>query len=133
MDRVTKERIIDLRAGGMKYAAIARLLNIPVTTIKSFAYKYQDQIEARYEVRQGKRCPHCGNPIPATKYRPRRFCSDECRQNYWKAHQSERHRPTCVNITCPVCQKTFRDYPKHGRKYCSHACYIAARYGGSGA
>lgn len=131
MDRITKERIIDLRANGMKYAAIARLLDILVTTIKSFAYRHQKKIDAAYEAKRGKRCPHCGKLIPAAKYRPRRYCSDECRQKYWATHQSEIHHPNWVDLTRSVCQKTFQDYPKRGRKYCSHACYITARYGGT--
>ncbi len=31
---------------------------------------------------------------------------------------------------CPRCGSTFRAYRNRNRKYCSHECYIADRFGG---
>jgi hypothetical protein len=33
-------------------------------------------------------------------------------------------------MVCQHCGKPFTDYANRHRKYCSHPCYIAARYGG---
>ena len=37
---------------------------------------------------------------------------------------------SAVDMTCPVCHRHFHDYAQRHRKYCNHACYIAARYHG---
>ena len=33
---------------------------------------------------------------------------------------------------CPVCKKEFSVYGNANRKYCSHQCYVAGRFGGVG-
>jgi endogenous inhibitor of DNA gyrase (YacG/DUF329 family) len=42
-----------------------------------------------------------------------------------------RHRNTC-RVTCAHCGTDFESYSWAARKYCSHACYILARFGQSG-
>ena len=110
---MTKEqkRLIDqYRQSGMKYSEIARTIGLPETTVKSYCYR--------------------GKPIVSGKFRPRRFCSDACRNKYWLTHHEAAASRAGKKVICQHCGKPFTDYANRHRKYCSHPCYIAARYGG---
>lgn len=121
MTDAQKREILALKKNGVKYAEIAARLCLPLTTVKSFCYRHG-------EVPAMPVCPQCGKEIVESKFKPRRFCSDTCRVEYWMEHSDQINRQSAVESTCPVCQKIFRDYAQRHRKYCSHTCYIAARY-----
>lgn len=55
----------------------------------------------------------------------RRFCSDTCRMKWWNKHPKA-DMPYTANCAC--CGKEIQMRRKGERKYCSHRCYIAARY-----
>ena len=124
-----KRQISSYRAQGKKYAEIARIMDMPVTTVKSYCHKYLTEDKKR-TIPAEPVCPQCGKPIQKSKYRPRRFCSDTCRNDYWREHQSEINRASAIVTLCQCCHKPITDYANHARKYCSHKCYIAGRYGG---
>lgn len=119
-----KSRIDAYRLSGKKYVEIARLMNLPETTVKSYCYRKPLPASGPAV------CPQCGKALPESRFRPRRFCSDECRNRYWYSHQEVHDRSTVVQAFCEHCGKPFMDYPQRHRKFCSHPCYIAARYGG---
>ena len=53
-------------------------------------------------------CPTCGQEIEIDKSghtlgRPRKFCSDACRQKFWKAHPKVEVWASYEQKTCPVC------------------------------
>lgn len=123
-----KQTLRTLRLSGLTFAEIAARTGMPVSTIKSYCYRHP--VTAEPEIPTISGCPQCGAEIPKTKFRPRKFCSDACRQKYWNTHPEQLARKTIVSITCKQCGKPFVDYPGRGRKFCCHACYIAARYGG---
>ena len=123
-----KHLIDQYRQSGMKYSEIARTIGLPETTVKSYCYRNPISVPAPKS--NEPICPQCGKPIVSGKYRPRRFCSDACRNKYWLAHHDAAACPTAVKATCQHCRKPFTDYANRHRKYCSHPCYIAARYGG---
>lgn len=80
MNSQRKAQIEKCRHAGMGFMDIARQLNIPVTTIKSYCYRHplsDIAVEGN-----GTLCPQCGMPVPKMKYKPRRFCSDTCRVQY---------------------------------------------------
>ena len=62
--------------------------------------------------------------------RPKKFCSDKCRREWWKAHPEKLHRKDTAiyTMTCARCGKEFTSYGNKNRKYCSHDCYIKARF-----
>ena len=121
-----KHLIDQYRQSGMKYSEIARTIGLPETTVKSYCYR--NPISVPVPKSNEPICPQCGKPIVSGKYRPRRFCSDACRNKYWLDDAAA--CPTAVKATCQHCGKPFTDYANRHRKYCSHPCYIAARYGG---
>jgi len=76
-------------------------------------------------------CRECGKPLVQIEGMKRRvFCSKDCRVKWWKKHPEQLNRKAVYQFTCPHCGKPFSAYGNSKRKYCSHACYIAARFGG---
>ena len=117
-----KAKIEQLRHSGMGYMKIAQELNLPVNTVKSYCYRnpigYVSSVTAV--------CKHCGKPMESNANRPeKKFCSDVCRMKWWTCHHNElQHHKTLI---CVHCGKSF--YGKPNRKYCSHQCYTAERFG----
>ncbi len=112
--------IISRREKGDAISSIAKDLGLNVNTVKSFCRRQKITIQGMDE----KFCLHCDRRLP--KYqsgRPRRFCSDACRQAYWNI----REKRYLTEHTCPNCGKTFM--ARKSRKYCSHNCYIKDRFG----
>lgn len=75
-------------------------------------------------------CKLCGETLVNTPgHRQKTFCSAFCQRKYWRQNRSLMRHPSFITTTCPNCGHTFSDYAGHKRKYCSHTCYIKARYG----
>ena len=128
-----EKKIIDnLRAQGLGYRKIAGQIGVSENTVKSYlrtvTKKAAEPVERNTD---GHKCLYCGNPIaqhPGRKLK--KFCSDACRNKWWKEHQDLVRRGANYNFTCPVCGKEFTAYGNENRKYCCHACYIKDRFGG---
>ena len=74
-------------------------------------------------------CRNCGRPLPQyPKRKQRKFCSEACRRAWWKLHPELIHKAAFYPATCAHCGQEFQSYGNRKRKYCSHACYIAARF-----
>lgn len=144
MDGLQKEQIKTLRTDGYGYKKIAEILDISENTVKSFCRRNgltagqaaANDMAGTPETSSAEsenRCRECGKRIYNTPgHRQRKFCSPECRTAFWKKNQRLINRKSGVEMNCLVCGKTFTDYPRNKRKYCSHACYIAGRYKGGG-
>ena len=120
--------IAALRADGMGYGAIAKQVGISANTVKSFC--------RRRTARSGKPeagthlCLCCGEPVPQIAGRKeKKFCSDKCRNKWWNAHLQQVNRKAIRDAVCQHCGKNFSVYGSAARKYCSHECYIAHRFG----
>lgn len=115
-----KKTIINLRSKGMSYKEIANIIEIPKEAVRSFC---------RNHIAKGEYCPQCGNPVTQVSGRKRmRFCSAECRQAWWNAHPEAVRQKAIYSYVCVGCGCPFTAYGNAHRKYCSHACYIQARY-----
>ena len=128
MNILQKAQIERMRASGIGFKEISQRTSIPVSTIKSFCYRHAVQDTSAEP--EGAFCPQCGQPVPKMHFKPRRFCSDACRVQYWRQHPEEMKNHSTVECRCQQCGNPFYDYAGRGRKYCSHPCYIDARYGG---
>lgn len=121
MTNLQKDQIIAMREQKVTYATISETLGIPVSTIKTFCRR-NSMTTARTQSKPC--CKNCGGELTNTpKARPRLFCSDQCRQNWWNKHRRERVSTKIVPHTCPTCGKVFADYSGAHRKYCSQECY----------
>ena len=115
--------IFTMRRQGHTYAEIAATLQVSINTVKSF-YRRQNTIEFGV----GNACKNCGKPITVKeKCKPRQFCSDTCRISWWRQHTKS--KKTVYHLICEACGKEFTCNGNRKQRYCSHACYITARFG----
>lgn len=136
MTHEQKSQIVALRAQGLGYKKVAQMLSLSVNTVKSYCKRSQASEpgtqSSNVTINNGY-CRQCGKPLTQPKGKKRiSFCSDTCRQQWWKTHPEKVHRrPTAMySYICPACGNPFSAYGNSHRKYCCHACYVADRYGG---
>lgn len=123
MNDTQKAKIEKLRREGLGYMKIAKELNLPVNTLKSYI--------RRHPLGDDHLCLNCGKPVKQNKGRKeKKFCSDECRLHWWNAHRDLVKHKNEETIVCAYCHKPFTVYGKNHRKYCSFECYLAERFGG---
>lgn len=122
-----KHQILLLRKEGYGYTRIAGELGISQNTVKSYCRRNR-LTEREPESTTLHTCLQCGASIKQNEKRKlKKFCSDKCRMQWWNSHRSEvSHTTTYV---CANCHTEFKAYG--ARKYCSHSCYIHARFGGN--
>ena len=124
-----KVQIVQMRKRGLGYAEIARSLGLSVNTVKSYCRRNGLKATVQKEKNHPKDvCRQCGRVLKHTPGRKRkRFCSDTCRLHWW--HEHRELSQNARTIVCASCGKVF--VTDRAQKYCSHACYIHARFGGA--
>jgi endogenous inhibitor of DNA gyrase (YacG/DUF329 family) len=116
-----KNKILALRRQGLTYRQIGLELGLSMNTVKSFCRRE----EAKKAV-----CKNCGKAlIQRHGQKPRTFCDDYCRENWWGRHRDQMERKAFYPIECAHCGKRFDSYGNKYRKYCCHRCYIEERFG----
>lgn len=119
-----KTRIRELRQNGVSYTTIAEMISLNRETIKSYCRK------VGMCTPKGDICRNCGvHLIQNPKARKKVFCSSECRLAWWQKNPYPSLNNAKYTHICPHCGKAFARY-NSGATYCSHACYIAERFGG---
>jgi len=135
---MTKEqgvRITELRKAGCGYATIAKATGLTKDNVKAYCRTHglagvKSKSNARVELGQGF-CLSCGKPLVQVPRRKKaKFCSAACRQQWWNTHPEQVNKKAVYDFTCAYCGKAFTAYGNAGRKYCSHNCYISARFKG---
>ena len=124
-ERLTVDRY---RRSGIGYKKISQLTGISENTIKSYCKRngMGGAIAGNRDI-----CPSCGKELIQMRGRkPKKFCSDHCRNKWWNSHLDLVNRKTIYEYVCPYCHKPFTVYGNAHRKYCSHECYIKDRFGG---
>ena len=136
MNEKEKEQVIKLRAVGKGYRAISKTLGISANTIKSFCRRKNINSDTACKLLEMTSiettfCDNCGREIKQIpKRRKRRFCCDECRNQWWNSHLDQVKRQAYYRFKCAHCGRVFQVYGDRRRKYCSYECYIAARFKG---
>ena len=139
---IDQRKMIDsFRSQGMGYKRIAAKLGISENTVKSYLRRNtqpgetvpaQVLAQATKPATDTHICWQCGKPVAQNPGRKeKKFCSNACRFAWWNAHQDLVKRKSVYHFTCPTCGREFTAYGKANRKYCSHVCYIQARFGGA--
>ena len=122
---MTKQEISMLnlmRTKGKTAAEIALELRISVNTVRSYIRRHPPDETAQ------SACRYCGKAVaqhPGRKVKL--FCSDKCRNAWWKEHPASVNRKAYYRLTCEHCGKEFESYGNQNRKYCSRACYADSR------
>lgn len=133
-DIIVKEKheseISRMRQAGVSYGKISDILGISINTVKSYCRRNNikpiDKATIKPDV-----CLNCGKVIVQNKKTKRRkFCCLECKTTWWNSHPEAVNRKANYELRCASCGKTFISYGNKGRKYCSHECYINARFKG---
>ena len=125
MTNQQKEQIRTMRLQGAGYIKIGKALGISDNTVRSFCRRNGLGENAKNALP----CKQCGKLIKIIpKQKPKKFCSDACRNAWWNEHQECIARKAVYEYTCSCCGKPFTAYGNNHRKYCSHACYIADRF-----
>lgn len=126
-----KEKIRFLRMEGLGYGAVAERLGLSENTVKSYCRRNHLTGVAAKE--RAKVCRECGVPLASVPGRKgRKFCCEGCRRAWWRSHPELVHREAYYVLACRYCGREFQSYGNRGRKYCSHECYIRARFGKGG-
>lgn len=116
-----KQKIINLRRIGRSYADIARTVNLPEGTVKSFCWRNKTSPEPKIPKNL---CLQCGKFLePQPDAPPRKFCSDKCRFDWWRKNRKPNNSAICAG-----CGKEFFYYGKSKRKYCSQECCTKHRF-----
>lgn len=130
MTNLEKEKVMEMRRYGSSYSQISKALGISENTVKSFCRRnglgstYGDQRRTE----DGIVCRQCGSPLKQSSgMKMKRFCSDQCRMNWWNSHPEAVSRKAFYTFHCPVCGCEFESYGNRNRKYCSRACYGQSR------
>ena len=126
-----KNRLTALRKIGIGYKKVAREVGVSVDSVKSYCRANSLTGAAAAPSVKKNVCRECGKLlVQPEKRKPLRFCSAECRLEWWRKHKDMAVRKSAVSVTCARCGKTFTAYEREQRKYCSHECYVTARFKG---
>lgn len=133
---MTREQITQIeimRQEGNPYSRIATALSLSVNTVKSYCARHNilPCPKQKPVANTDTFCKACGKKLPVVSgKKPLKFCSSECRIQWWNTHPEAVNRKAIYSFVCADCGKTFTSYGNAHRKYCSHACYIRNRFGG---
>ncbi len=134
MTKEQKEQIRKLRDSSFGYATIADALGLTKNQVSAFCRRegltgiVADGTEETPDVNC---CRCCGKRLTQTPGKKAvKFCSAACRNRWWNTHLDQVKRKAVYEYTCVGCDKPFTAYGNSHRKYCSHECYIRARFKG---
>ena len=124
MTETKKPKTINPGRDGRGYKKPAGAPALPVNAVKPYPRRHPADEDA---AAIPDFCEMCGKPIDQAPHRKhKRFCSDSCRISWWNAHPDKGGKRTLHNFTCAYCGRTFQSGARD-RRYCSRACYAAAR------
>ena len=110
------------------YTDIAKKLGRSVNTVKSYCQRngLRRSRSTAVPKQADTVCRQCGDALIHTPGRKKKqFCSDACRMRWWHAHRELGKNARAAR--CQTCGKEF--VTDRAQKYCSHPCYISARFG----
>ena len=132
------KQINEMRMRGMGYKAIGMAIGLSRDIVRNYCKRhnlagYATVVSKNIKLMvDGKEvCHFCGNPITQPKTgRPRRFCCEKCRREWWKAHPEavQKSEKASYTLVCEQCGKSFISYGNKNRKYCGRECYFRHRF-----
>lgn len=139
MNESQRKQIWKLRVQGLGYGVIGKSIGLSKDSVKKYCRRHPElrgcgilpQLMVKERLQDGTHCSQCFQPmVIKTTGRPKRFCSSKCRAHWWRSHQNPGDKSTTRyhELTCKECGRSFLTYANPKRKYCSHTCYIKARF-----
>ena len=126
------KQITEMRNAGFGYTTIATTMKVSKDCVRSYCRTHglTGKRAPTHIQKVGKEyCKTCGKPLEHTiGKRKKQFCSDGCRMDWWNSHSDQVKRKAYYPFTCASCGKKFTSYGNAKRTYCSHECYIKARF-----
>jgi hypothetical protein len=123
-----------MRNNGIGYKTIAREVGLTRDMVRNYC-KSHDMAGYGKQIiiRAGNKevCKYClGTIEKAGTGRPKKFCSEKCRREWWKENSDliDRKASAKYEMVCQHCGRIFISYGNKNRKYCSRQCYIKARF-----
>jgi len=108
-------------------------MGISANTVKSFCQRNNVPTGTSELIRTSYNpnlCRLCFNEIIHVEGRKKKkFCSDKCRAIWWVNNADKLDKKAIYNFICARCGTEFESYGNKTRKFCSHNCYIEARFG----
>ncbi len=132
MNDEQKKQIALMRTRGIGYASIAGRLGLTKGQVASYCLRNGLAGAKGLSTPADNECycQNCGKIIlQKPKKKKRKFCCDSCCMEWWNSHPNLVHRKAIYQFTCYKCGTLFSAYGNAHRKYCSHECYIADRFG----
>lgn len=134
MTNEQKIQIKRMRTEGVTYQRIGQVLGLPMNTVKTYCRRNSISVAVKTQPGSSNTddtfCQCCGKELVQTPGKKRRkFCSPACRTKWWNSHLEMVDRKAVYTLVCKHCGKSFTTYGIAKQKYCSHACYIAERFG----
>ena len=113
-------KIGELQKEGFGYRRIAKILDLPLNSVKSYCQRHP--VVNTATVVSG--CKNCGVDLgkDAARYK-KQFCSDSCRMSWWNQHRYMVKRTAARQVVCEHCGCVFSVYGRPSQKFCSPACY----------
>lgn len=129
-----KRQVVAMRENGIGYQTIATTIGVTRDQVRNLCKTrkldgYGSQVKRK--IQEGILCLYCGKKIEqSVTGRRKKFCCEKCRREWWKVHADALNkRPEAFyGMVCNCCKKEFMSYGNKTRKYCSHKCYIQARF-----
>lgn len=129
MDEKQKFEVVRMRKRGESFSKISEITGISRNTIKSYCKRKNVLVEIAENKSNTLFCKQCGKKLQLVTGRKKpKFCSAQCRMQWWNSHLEEVNKKAIYNFTCIGCGKEFTAYGNKSRKYCSHNCYINTRF-----
>lgn len=135
MTEEQRNRIVSARKNGMGYAKIAAEIGMTKNAVAAFCRRngLSGNMSVSADKSEDGLCRECGKPlVQEDGMKTRVFCSKECKAKWWREHPEKMNHKATYQFVCAACGRPFEAYGNSKRKYCSHSCYINARFKGGG-
>lgn len=134
MTQEQKKKIKQLRQFGYGYATIADALGLTKNQVAAYCRRnaLTGTKAASHNIDRPDTdcCLSCGKALTQQPGKKKmKFCSNACRVRWWNSHPEKVNKKAIYHFSCACCGKEFTAYGNAHRKYCSHSCYIADRFG----
>lgn len=138
MTEAQAKQIVEMRLKGNGYKSIGSVVGLSRDIVRNYCKShdltgYASALTKNVQMRieRGEACLYCGGAVEQPRTgRPKKFCSERCRREWWKQHPEEvkKSEAATYELTCEKCGKPFVSYGNKKRKFCSHDCYIKYRF-----